>query len=208
MKLGNLGGLVVTYPFKEQALALVDVSTPRARMVGGVNAMRREPDGRWVGDIFDGVGTVSAVAAKTNIAGSRVLLIGAGGAGRAIGLAFADAGAASMTVTDLKTDRAQFLINKVRQNFPDCEIEAGPAMAHGHDIIINATPIGMKPSDGFPADIGAFSPSMTVVDVVLSTSQTPFLRAAASAGARIVPGTAITDSQAHAILEFLRASAR
>lgn len=203
MQIRNLDGLIVTYPFKERMLGLVGSVSARARAIGGVNAVRREADGRWTGEMFDGVGLLQAIAARRPVAKSRVLLIGAGGAGRAIGLALAEAGAASITVVDLNGDRAERLVASVRNAFPACEIGQDPAVAEGHDIIINATPIGMRPGDGLPADIGNLTPSMTVADVVLSESATPLLRLAASVGAVCVPGREMTQGQASAILEFL-----
>jgi shikimate dehydrogenase len=202
MSLGNLDGLVVTYPFKGKCLALVDDPSERARQIGGINAMKREPSGRWTGDMFDGIGLLRAVAAQTKVAGSKILLIGAGGAGSAIGFAFAEAGASSITINDLDPGRAEDLSERIRQSYPNCETRVGPALAKGHDILINATPIGMKAGDGLPGEIGALSSSMTVVDIVPGSQATPLLREAAKAGAKLVAGTAMTEGQASAILEF------
>jgi shikimate dehydrogenase len=202
MALANLGGLIVTYPFKERSLALVDELSERARQVGGLNAMRREPDGRWSGDMFDGVGLTRAVAARTPVAGKRVLLVGAGGAGRAIGLALAAEGAAAITVSDLEPGRAGRLVERVRSFYPGCEARPGPAIASGHDIVVNATPVGMAPGDGLPAELGPLTSSMTVVDIVPYPETTPLLASAAAAGARTIPGAAMTNGQARAILEF------
>lgn len=202
MGLANLGGLVITYPFKERSLALVDELSERAEQVGGLNAMRRKPDGRWIGDMFDGIGLSRAVAAQASVNGSRILLIGAGGAGRAVGLAFASEGAAAITVADVQPSRAEWLIDRVRACYPGCDTRQGPAVASGHDIIINATPIGMAPGDGLPAEIGSLSSTMTVVDIVPYPEVTPLLAAAAAAGAKTISGAAMTNGQASAILEF------
>lgn len=202
MGLANLDGLVITYPFKERALGLVQAATERARLVGGVNAMRREADGSWLGDMFDGVGLMRGLTSRTAIAGTRILLIGAGGAGRAIGVAFAEAGASAITVADLERGRAEALVGKIRSRYPDCRAALAPTLASSHDIIVNATPVGMTPGDGLPADVGPFSPAMTVVDIVSGTQPTVFLRAAAAQGATTIPGAVMTEGQAAAILEF------
>jgi shikimate dehydrogenase len=202
MKLANLGGLVITYPFKERCLALVDDLSERAQQVGGVNAMRRKPDGRWTGDMFDGVGLSRAVAERTSINGARILLIGAGGAGRAIGLALAKEGAAAITVADHHAGRAEWLVDRIRACYPGCDGRHGSAVASGHDIIVNATPIGMSPGDGLPAELGPLSSSMTVVDIVPYPEVTPLLASAAAAGAKTISGVAMTNGQAKAILEF------
>ncbi len=204
MKIRNLDGLIVTYPFKERMLGLVDAVTERAHMIGGVNAVRCGADGRWTGDMFDGIGLLRAVSARRSVANSRVLLIGAGGAGRAIGFALAEAGATSITVVDLDSDRAETLVSSVRKSLPGCDIERGTALAEGHDIIINATPVGMRPDDGLPADIGSLTSSMIVADIVLSATDTPLLRLAASSGAGLVAGREMTEGQVAAILEFLQ----
>jgi shikimate dehydrogenase len=202
MSFGNLNGLVITYPFKERVMTHLDVLSDRARQVGGVNAMRREPDGRWTGDMFDGIGLVRAVAAQTPIRGVSILLLGAGGAGRAIGLACAEAGAAAITVCDLDVGRSDWLVERIRTFYPSCQVRRGAAIAEGHDVLINATPVGMKTGDGLPADIGALSSAMTVIDIVPYPENTPLLAAARAAGALAIPGAAMTNGQARAILEF------
>jgi shikimate dehydrogenase len=202
MSLGNLNGLVITYPFKERVMAQLDVLSDRARQVGGVNAMRREADGRWTGDMFDGIGLVRAVTARTPIRGARILLVGAGGAGRAIGLACAEAGAAAITVADLEPARSEWLVERIGAYYPSSQVRRGAAIAEGHDMLINATPVGMADGDGLPADIGALSSAMTVVDIVPYPETTPLLAAARAAGATAIPGAAMTNGQARAILEF------
>jgi shikimate dehydrogenase len=208
MRLGNLDGLVVTYPFKGKALHCVDRASDRARQVGGVNVMRREDDGRWTGDMFDGIGLLRAVAAQTNVEDAKVLLVGAGGAGSAIGFAFAEAGAASITLNDLDTSRAQDLAQRIGHAYPACQVRAGTAHAAGHTILINATPVGLAPEDRrLPADFGPLSPAMTVVDIVPSPTQTALLAKAEEAGAKRIAGAAMTSGQAQAILEFFRIGA-
>ncbi|MGH7101118.1 MAG: shikimate dehydrogenase family protein [Acetobacteraceae bacterium] len=203
MGLANLDGLVVTYPFKERALGLVQESTRRAHLVGAVNAMRREGDGHWAGDTFDGVGLSRAVGSRTVVAGAKVLLIGAGGAGRAIGLALAEGAAAAITVVDLNAERARILIDQVRARHPGCTITSGSASAAGYDIFINATPVGMKPGDGLPVELAPFSRSMTVVDIVPAREPTALLRKAVAEGANAISGSAVIEGQAGAIMEFL-----
>ena len=202
MNLGNLNGLVITYPFKERVMAHLDVLSDRARQVGGVNAMRREPDGRWTGDMFDGIGLVRAVTARTPIRSARILLVGAGGAGRAIGLACAEAGAAAITVAELDAGRSDWLVERIRAHYPNCEVRPGPAVVGEQDILINATPVGMAEGDGLPAEIGALTSAMTVIDIVPYPENTPLLAAARAAGAAAIPGAAMTNGQARAILEF------
>ena len=81
MSLGNLDGLLITSPHKADALAFADRLSTRAQIVGAINALRREPDGSWTGDMFDGVGFVSAAQKVMPVEAKRVLLFGCGGAG-------------------------------------------------------------------------------------------------------------------------------
>src|SRR4029079_2251847 len=85
LRLRNLGGLVFTIPYKARATVLADALGPQARTLGVINALGRGRDGRWRGDIFDGVGCVEAFRRRgIDLAGKRVMLVGAGGAGSAI----------------------------------------------------------------------------------------------------------------------------
>jgi len=202
MKMPNLKGLVITYPFKDRALRLVQEASRRARAVGGINAMRRNPDGSWSGDIFDGVGLLNAVAGTCRVNGARVLLIGAGGAGRAIGVAFAEAAAAEIMVYDVDPAKAQNLVASITKAFPACRASLGGPAAGGCDILINATPVGMAVGDGLPAEVGALSAGMTVIDIVPVTAPTPLMKQAAAAGATVIAGKAMTEGQASALLEF------
>lgn len=204
MGLGNLDGLVVTYPFKEKALHHVSRLSDRARKIGSVNAMRRDSDGGWAGDMFDGIGLLRAVTECTTVSDAKVLLVGAGGAGSAIGFAFAEAGASSITIHDLDSARAESLAQRIREAYPGCQAQASRfAHAAGNTIVINATPVGILPDDHrLPADFGPLSPEMTVVDIVPSQHKTALLVKAGEAGARQIPGSAMTNGQAAAILEF------
>src|SRR5689334_7670610 len=102
MALGNLDGISVTVPYKQRMLQFVDHILPTAQKVGAVNALRREANGQWTGDMFDGRGMVRAITTRAGaVAGRNVMLIGAGGAGSAIACALAEAGVASMTLCDV-----------------------------------------------------------------------------------------------------------
>lgn len=206
MRVANLSGIVITVPFKKRAAAFVARVGEKGRQVGGINAMRRDADGRWSGDMFDGVGLVRAIElAGRSLQGQRVLLLGAGGAGSAIGPAFAAAGVRAMTVFDPDAGRAEALARKVRGFYPACEIAPGTPSAAGHDIVVNASPVGMRPGDGLPAPLGALEPACLVVDIVPKPEITPLIAAARAAGCQTVGGVAMIDAQADTILEFFAA---
>ncbi len=204
-RIGNLRGLIFTIPHKIPMAALVDRLAPAARAAGAVNAARREADGAWTGDMFDGRGCVAAArAAGHGIAGREALQIGAGGVGRAIAFAFAEAGAARLAIHDIAPGRAAALAADVARAFPRTAAAApdGPPRAAGHDTIVNASPLGMKPGDPPPVPPGAAGRGMLAIDVVLADRPTPFLAAAAEHGAAVQNGRAMLEAQIGAIAGF------
>ncbi len=203
--LGNLAGLVFTVPFKERAMAFADEILPTGRQAGAINAMRREADGRWVADMFDGWGLARALLRLgARLQGTRVLLLGAGGAGRAIASSLAQSGIAALGVFDVNAARAAALAAMLRQHFPELAATAiGAARAEDFDIIINATPVGMAPGDGMPLPLGRFPPHCVVFDIVPKPAITPLMAQAEAAGCKTGGGQMMIDAQADAILEFL-----
>jgi shikimate dehydrogenase len=174
-----------------------------AQIVDGVNAIRRDPDGRWSGDMFDGAGLVRAVTlAGRTVNGQRVLLLGAGGAGCAIAMGFAAAGARSITLFDPVAGRSETLGQRVTQFYPGFDIAAGAPVAAGHDIIVNASPVGMRPGDGLPAPLGTLDPATLVIDIIPNPEITPLITAARAAGCQTIGGLAMIDAQADTFLEF------
>lgn len=202
MSLANLDGLVVTMPYKERLIPKLDEISGRARAVGAINAARRTADGRWLGDIFDGVGLVGAVEGLgISLKGLRVGLVGAGGAGAAIAFALTEAGISSLAITDRDSERAAQLAQRVAAVGPLAPV-AGRFAVGGLDLLVHATPVGMAPEDGIAIDIAGLSARTAVVDIV-TTPQTPLLRAAADYGCPHAGGAAMVAAQTRAILGFL-----
>jgi shikimate dehydrogenase len=204
MALANLGGLIVTVPYKVRAMALVDEILPTGRTVGAINAMRRRPGGGWAGDMFDGRGLVAGLAAEgLSVAGRRVLLIGTGGAGSAVAVAFAEAGAAAIMLHDLDEAKAAGLAARTAKAYPGCAVAMGRPIAAGHDVIVNATPIGMAADDGLPAAIGRLDPNQLVIDVIAKPEVTPLLAAAKASGCRTIGGKTMLAGQTTELENFL-----
>ena len=201
--LGNLDGLLVTIPFKARMLRFASRVGESARIVGATNALRREADGTWTGDMFDGTGFVRAAERKgERLAGRNVLQFGAGGAGSAIAVALAGAGVASLRIVDPDARRAEELVHRVRNAFPDCAAAAATASASGVDMIVNASPVGMRPDDGMPGDIGPLSRDTLVGDVVVTASPTALIRHALQHGCGYVEGRDMHGGQVDAIVDF------
>jgi shikimate dehydrogenase len=201
--LANLDGIVITVPYKPRIVPFVDKLLPTGERVGAINAMRREPDGTWVGDMFDGKGMLRGLQEQgADPKGLRVMLLGAGGAGSAIADAVADAGAASLTIFDVDKNRAEQLAKRISKWHPGCKAGAGVASADNMDIVINATPIGMAEGDPLPMTFGKLDAKFVAADVVVKPGPTPFLRQAEAQGCRIVGGRAMIGGQVSELLRF------
>ena len=201
--LGNLSGMLVTMPHKQRMLAFVDELDSTARQVGALNVIRCEADGRWVGTITDGVGCVLGMQWEGNSpANKSVLLVGAGGAGRAIAFAIASAGASKLTISDVEEHRAKDLAASVAAETA-CTARSGPPDPRDFEVVINATPLGMKANDAMPVDPQRLASGAIVVDIINSAEPTPLLRAAQERGCRIQDGGPMHQGQALYALRFL-----
>lgn len=197
----NLLGLIVTIPHKPAAARYAAHLTDRARKVGSANLLRREPDGSWTGDIVDGIGLVGGLlAAGQRVAGRRALVVGSGGVGRAIAFAIAEAGAASVHVYDVARDRAEDLAAGLAASGTPSGI--APPAAKGFDLVINASPLGMRPNDPIPIDPAGLDRTTIAADVVVHPPMTPWLTAAAAHGCHVQPGTIMMDHQLVAMQAF------
>ena len=204
--LQNVAGFGLTIPHKIAVMDLLNEISPRARLIGAVNYVRRNPDGSLFGDNIDGLGFVGGLrGAGVDISGRRILQVGTGGAGRAIAFALAEAGAASITITNRTPERAAELAAAVAAAFPECDASAGTDDPAGFDIVINTTSLGMKAGDHYPdtgntlpVDVSRLQPSSIAADVIMTPEITPFLAAAAERGCRVVPGKEMLLAQLEA----------
>jgi shikimate dehydrogenase len=199
----NLSGLLVTMPHKQEMLPFVDELHPTARQVGALNIIRCDDDGRWVGAMFDGAGCVLGMQWEgIHPAHKSVLLIGAGGAGRAIAFAVASAGARTLTIFDIDERRADELAKSVAAA-TGCVASFGAPDPRGRELVINATALGMQPGDAMPIDPDRLEPGCTVVDIITTPDPTPLCRAARGRGCRTQGGRPMHEGQAVHALRFL-----
>ncbi len=199
----NLSGLLVTMPHKQEMLPFVDELHPTARQAGALNIVRCDDNGRWVGGMFDGVGCVLGMQWEGNHpAHKSVLLLGAGGSGRAIAFAVASAGARSLTIFDIEERRADELARSVAAA-TGCPTSFGAPDPHEHEVVINATPLGMELGDAMPVDPNRLEPGSTVVDIITTPDPTPLCRAARKRGCRTQGGRPMHEGQAVHALRFL-----
>jgi shikimate dehydrogenase len=202
-RFSNFHGALITMPHKVAVLDWLDEASAAVRVAGACNAIRRNGDGKLIGDMFDGEGFVRGVVRTgRNIVGQRVLIVGAGGVASAIAAACAKAGAGEIALTDTRAEAAERLADRLRLNYPDLTLSLGSNDPAGFDIAINATPLGTYPGDPLPMDASRLSPSALVGEVVLKPATTPFLAAAKARGVARVTGLDMLFEQIPAYLEF------
>jgi shikimate dehydrogenase len=202
-RITTVHGALVTMPHKVTTTALVDELTTTAKIAGACNAVLKRPDGTLLGDMFDGAGFVRGVARKgQRIEGARALVVGAGGVGSAIAASLAAAGLSALTLADVNAASAEALAGRLRAHYPALAVRTGPPDPQGQDIVVNATPLGMKPGDPMPVDIDRVAASAFVGEVVMKEEYTPLLRAAREKGCRVQVGTDMLFEMIPAYLEF------
>lgn len=201
--LGNIRGALVTMPHKVSTVGMLDEVLPTAQIAGSCNAVRRLPDGRLQGNMFDGEGFVRGLKRKGfDPRGRRALVVGAGGVGCAIAASLAAAGVLEMDLFDMNADSAAGLANRLMQHYPQMTIHTGSKDPAGYELLVNATPLGMKDGDPLPVDMDRVDASTFVGEVVMKTDMTAFLKAAQAKGCRIQMGADMLYEQIPAYLEY------
>lgn len=202
-RLRNIAGALITMPHKVPVVDLLDDISPTVAVCGACNAVRRGSDGRLVGDMFDGEGFVRGVRRRgRDIIGSSALVVGSGGVGSAIAASLARAGATRLRLFDVNAVSTERLAERLTRQYPTLVIETGSNDPEGLDIVVNATPLGMKPGDPLPLDPERLSPENFVGDVVMTAEETAFLAAARARGCETQIGTDMLFEQIPAYLEF------
>jgi len=199
--LGPLGiaGLSVTMPHKAAVAELVDERTPIAQRLGAVNCVT-VTDGRLIGSNTDGVGFIDSLrrGAEFDPAGARCVVVGAGGAARAVVCALAEAGAAAVAVVARRTEAAAAAAALAGERGAVGSLDD----AADADLVVDATPVGMVGGSGplVPAEV--LRPGQVVVDLVYEPAETEWMRAAAARGAVVVGGLGMLVHQAAAALRL------
>jgi len=201
--LENIRGALITMPHKISTVSLLDEVTATVHVAGACNAVKRLADGRLVGDMFDGTGFVRGVQRKGFIlSGKRALVVGTGGVGSAIAASLAGAGIAGISLFDVNSACCEALARRLKDSYPKIVVCTGTKDPADHDLVVNATPMGMNEGDPLPMDVSRLSPDTFVGEVVMRAETTAFLAAAQALGCRTQVGTDMLYEQIPAYLEF------
>jgi shikimate dehydrogenase len=199
----NVRGALITMPHKLATVALVDVASTAVQVAGSCNAVLRRDDGTLAGDMFDGIGFTRALARHdVAVRGARCLLAGAGGVGSAFAAALAAEAVGTLVLHDVDAAAAEALAGRVRRHYPAVDVRVGSNDPAGYDIVVNATPLGMKPDDALPFEPARLAASTFVGEVVLKQEITPLLAAARARGCRYQVGTDMLFEMIPAYIEF------
>lgn len=195
MRSMGFGGVNLTIPHKEVAFRGLERLDESARLLGAVNTVQFAEEG-MVGHNTDGYGFLRAIeeAFGSGVKGDTVFVLGSGGAGRAVALTAAREGARRITLADLDRERCERVAGEIRGLFPavDVQLAATPydqvAAARVADLVVQATPVGMKAEDPSPLEPEAFQRDQRAFDLIYHCSKTPFMKAALAGGARASNG--------------------
>jgi shikimate dehydrogenase len=201
-RIANLDGILVTIPHKFDVCRHVDHLSPVVELTGSANALRREPDGSWSAENFDGQGFVVGLKkAGYDPRGKQVALLGAGGAGASIAAA---AGVASLAMTDVSPERLEQLAQRLASRWPgQVRVSSTPVLS-GVDIAINATPLGLRPDDSLPFDPSLLQSGAVVADIIMKPAETRLLQAAAQHGLPIHHGIHMLTEQIDLYRQYFR----
>jgi shikimate dehydrogenase len=208
MRRADISGLSVTMPHKADVVALVDECTEVAQRLNAVNCIVRT-EGVLLGTNTDGEGFVASLARGADFtpAGRRCVVIGAGGAARAVVLALANAGASRVSVLNRTSERATTAAALAGRagSVVSLGTRAVAEAVGSADLVVNATPFGMAGASPAGADPWLVAPQLlhegqVAADLVYAPRPTRWLVEAAAAGARIVDGLGMLVHQAAAQL--------
>ena len=191
----HLHGVNVTIPHKQAVMPWLDTLSPEARLIGAVNTIHLQ-DGRLHGYNTDGIGFLRSLEeAGGEVTGSTVLLLGAGGAARAIAVQLCLAGIRRLWLANRTHARVAELATFLKQYLPDADIsivsmgESSLAAHLAHtDIVVNATSVGMHADDACLLPLAELGPRHLVCDIVYRPLHTALLQTAQQQGARTVDG--------------------
>jgi shikimate dehydrogenase len=203
LKARNIDGLWLAIPHKTSMVGLLDHNDPLGGITGAVNAARRNPDGSIEGGAFDGIGFVKALDHFGVVQqGRSALVVGVGGGGVAIAASLAQRGVGRLALFDAAPGRAAEVAARIRKVFP-VEVSTPPSTdPAGFDVVVNASPLGLRADDPLPFDVARLDAGAVVVDILMKNQPTPLLRACQARGVVAHPGFEMLVQQMPEYLSF------
>jgi shikimate dehydrogenase len=200
MRAMGFRGCNLTIPHKVEVIQYLDRTSEAASLMGAVNCVNRV-DGELVGENTDGKGFVQSLKQLTDPAGRNVVILGAGGAARAIAVEVALAGAAQITVVNRAEARGRELATLVndRVRVPSRYVkwEGDYEVPPEADVVINATSIGLGDAEArVPLAVGSLESDMVVADVIFNPPETRLIRDARARGCQTLDGLGMLVNQA------------
>jgi len=202
VKAAGFCGTNVTYPFKQEVLALLDEVDREAAQIGAVNAVTITIEGRTKGYNTDRCGfrrSFEAGLGRASAEGATTVLVGAGGAGRAVAFALMDLGVATVVIHDRDAKQAATLMADLTTHYGAARCRLADNLEHDiieADGVVNATPVGMVGFPGNPVPVAALHEKHWTTDVIYTPIETAFIKAAAAKGARVLTGGGMCVHQA------------
>ena len=196
--MGFRGGNL-TIPHKTAVIPYLDELSPAAELMGAVNCVNRVGD-KLVGENTDGKGFVQSLRQVTDPAGKRVVILGAGGAARAIAVELGLSGVAEIVIVNRTAERGQSLVELLSQRVQVAarlvHLSSDYALEDTTEIVINATPIGLGDAEArVPLQLESLRPGMVVADVIFNPPQTRLIRDAAARGCATLDGLGMLVNQ-------------
>lgn len=203
----GLVGLNITHPYKTEIMQHLDDMSEDARKLGAVNTVLFDRHGRKTGHNTDYSGFRRGFQSQFGgVSTSRVLLLGAGGAGAAVAFALMDCGVQSLFIYDTDHDRSARLTQNLRAYYPNADINAvhtlDSSLASSLCGLVNASPMGMQKNLGSAFPLSLLSLGHWVADIVYFPLETRLLNAAVTLGCRVMPGSVMAIWQAVHAFEF------
>lgn len=195
----GFAGVNLTVPHKETAMRIVDEISPEARRIGAINTVFVTADGRLRATNTDGYGFITSLKAGApafDPAKGPAVVLGAGGAARAICVALQDAGVPEICIINRTLERAQNLAAALGGGFTTAPWNARAARLEGANLLVNTTTLGMKGQDPLEIDLALLPLAATVTDIVYVPLETPLLAAARARGNPVVDGLGMLLYQA------------
>ena len=195
----GFSGLSVTIPYKEMACRLAEQIDKTAQEIGAANTLRRTNHG-WEGRNTDWIGALRALSAVIDVSDLNALILGAGGAARAVAYGLKRAGA-KITISNRCIERGSTLSRHLKSNF--IPLSSLAKVVRDFDIVAQCTSVGLEDSEATPiVSESFFRPEMTVMDIIYSQRLTAFSKAAMEAGCTVVSGLDMLLYQGAAQLEW------